>query len=91
MEQLLQHSPMVLSLLVVPAIKWLKGKIQKDLPVLYLLISIGTSVGLAVGGSALVGADEAATNLNETLMPAITLLIHSVIKTKKKVSQPVGE
>ena len=87
MNDLLQYSPMVLSLLVVPGIKYLKTKLQKDWPVLYLLLSIGTSAGLAMGGSALVGADEAATQLNETLMPAITLLIHSIGKTKKKVTE----
>lgn len=91
MEQILEllqaHWPIVSSALIVPGLKKLKAKIQLDWPLLWWVVSIGTSIGLALGGSELVGASEATAQLNAVLTALMTQLIHTGQKTKKKLKE----
>lgn len=90
MEQILEllqaHWPIIFSALIVPGLKKLKNKIQLDWPILWWVISVGTSMGLALGGSELVGADAGTAQLNAVMTAALTQIIHSSQKTKVKIN-----
>ena len=79
------HWPIISSVIIVPLIRKLKNKIQLDWPLLWWVVSVGTSVGLALGGSELVGADAATANLNAVMTALLTQLIHTVGKSRKKM------
>jgi len=88
MEQVLEllqaHWPIISSVIIVPLLRKIKRKIKLDWPILWWVISVGTSVGLALGGSELVGADAATANLNAVATALLTQLIHTIGKTKTK-------
>lgn len=77
---LLQYLPLLTSVLIVPGIGWLKTKIKRDVPALYLLISVLTSVGASMGAGEALGISPEAIDLNQTLAPLLTLLLHSFQK-----------
>ena len=89
MEQILEllqaHWPIISSVIIVPLIGKLKRKIKLDWPIVWWVVSVGTSVGLALGGSELVGADAATANLNAVMTALLTQLIHTVGKSRKKM------
>ena len=89
MEQILglleAHLPIISSAIIVPLIGKLKRKIKADIPLLWWIVSVGTSIGLALGGSELVGADAATANLNAVMTALLTQLIHIVGKSRKKM------
>lgn len=80
------HWPIVMSVLIVPGLRKLKNKIQKDIPALWWGISITTSVLVALGGSAAIGVDAGTAQLNAVLTALMTQLIHTGQKTKKKLN-----
>lgn len=90
MEQILEllqaHWPILSAALIVPGLKKLKNKIKADLPIVWWLVSVTTSIGLALGGSELVGADQATAQLNAVMTAALTQIIHTTQKTKKKMN-----
>ncbi len=86
LELLQAHWPIIGSVIIVPGLKWLKRKIQLDWPTAWWVISVITSVGLAMGGSELVGADQATTQLNAAMTVGLTQFLHSLKKTKEKIS-----
>ena len=91
MEQILEliqaHWPIISSAIIVPLIRRLKQKIKADLPIVWWVVSIGTSIGLALGGSELVGADAATANLNAVMTVLLTQIIHTGQKTSKKLKE----
>ena len=82
-----QYLPLLTSALIVPGLMWLKNKIKKDVPILWLLLSIGTSIGASWGAGEALGISPEAVDLNTTLAPALTLLLHSLKKTKDKLAE----
>ena len=91
MEQILgliqAHWPILSSIIIVPLIRKLKNKIKSDLPIVWWGMSIVTSIGLALGGSELVGASEATAQLNAVMTALLTQLIHVGQKTAKKLKE----
>lgn len=87
LELLLAHLPIISSALIVPMIRKLKNKIKSDLPIVWWGISIVTSIGLALGGSELVGASEATAQLNAVMTALLTQAIHTGQKTAKKLKE----
>ena len=90
MEQVLglleAHWPIISSVIIVPLIRKLKRKIKLDWPILWWVVTVGTSIGLALGGSELVGASEATAQLNAVMTAALTQLIHTGQKTRGKLN-----
>ena len=86
LELLQAHWPILSSVVIVPLIRKLKNKIKSDLPIVWWGISIATSIGLALGGSELVGASEATAQLNAVMTALLTQLIHTGQKTKAKLN-----
>ena len=90
MEQVLglleAHWPIISSVIIVPLIRKLKRKIKLDWPILWWVVTVGTSIGLALGGSELVGASEATAQLNAVMTAALTQLIHTGQKTREKLN-----
>ena len=86
LELLLAHLPIISSIIIVPLIRKLKNKIKLDWPIVWWGISIATSIGLALGGSELVGASEATAQLNAVMTAALTQLIHTGQKTREKLN-----
>jgi hypothetical protein len=84
LELLKAHWPIISSVIIVPLLKRVKNKIKLDWPILWWVVSVGTSIGLALGGSEIVGADAATANLNAVMTALLTQLIHTAQKTKKK-------
>ena len=87
LELLQAHLPIISSIIIVPAIRWLKGKIKKDVPIAYWALAVVTSIGLALGGSELVGASEATAQLNAVMTALLTQLIHTGQTTKAKLNE----
>ena len=85
-ELLLAHLPIISSIIIVPLIRKLKNKTKKDWPIAWWVLSIVTSIGLALGGSELVGASEATAQLNAVMTALLTQLIHVGQKTKAKLN-----
>jgi hypothetical protein len=81
------YLPLILNVLIVPGLSWLKNKIQKDIPILWLVISLVTSVGVSWGAGQVIGVPEQQVDLNLALAPLVTLLTHSLKKTKDKVTE----
>ena len=86
LELLQAHLPIISSVIIVPLIRKLKRKIKLDWPILWWVVTVGTSIGLALGGSELVGASEATAQLNAVMTAALTQLIHTGQKTREKLN-----